>query len=729
MYVNTALKYMLKGKVPVIFVIFFSLCALPYLVLDTSAAIAVGTETARNDEILHAHEEGLPCTGECLTQAQYTEAEWLGGKDGVSIATQHETPISKAPGIVTVITAEEIKNLGYRTFAEILRTVPGFELLKSGAYGEQNIATRGLKGAEKVRVMINGHLVNNPLTSEAFSQFDDFPVGNIKKIEIIRGPGSALYGENAFLAVINIITFKAEDVDGVKLNSGYGSFDTKEGSIVFGKIYGNIGISGMVHWRETDGFDGIVESDLESRFDPAHSVAPGSVQDWRQEYGMNLKTTYKDFYTEVLYNHNRRGPFIGPQYILDDGSSDIKDNYFFVETGYKKTFEEIFTLRPRVYYDQSERRLFIQSFPDGTTLPLGATSYTYPDGTEAISNWAVKTTGAEIPVDYALFEGNILTVGTEYRLMNLTNLSTYANLNTITLEPLDSLQDFTDTRPFAEDHTRRVLSVYLQDTWDIIDTLNLTLGVRNDSYSDFGGAISPRAGLTWSFLDNASLKVLYGEAFRAPGFREMYTTNQPAVQGNPDLKPETISTYEIGVDYKFNTYVSSRVNYFYNDIKDLIALRVLSSAARTSQFENTGNARIQGVETETKVDISPGNYVFMNYTFQHPEDEQGDELPFTAQHHGNFGVNVHYWKYMNTNLNTFVSGTRPREETDTRDDLPGYALLNLSVIGKEFFKTMEIQGTVFNLLNKNYSDPGPTLIPDDFPRPGRTFWVGLSYQF
>ena len=87
------------------------------------------------------------------------------------------------------------------------------------------------------------------------------------------------------------------------------------------------------------------------------------------------------------------------------------------------------------------------------------------------------------------------------------------------------------------------------------------------------------------------------------------------------------------------------------------------------------------------------------------------------------------WKYINTNLSTFVSGRRSREEGDNRDDLPAYALPNLSVIGKEFFKTMEIQGTVFNLLDKDYSDPGPTSIPGDLPRPERTFFVGLSYQF
>jgi iron complex outermembrane receptor protein len=209
----------------------------------------------------------------------------------------------------------------------------------------------------------------------------------------------------------------------------------------------------------------------------------------------------------------------------------------------------------------------------------------------------------------------------------------------------------------------------------------------------------------------------------------MFITNQPAIEGNEDLDPETIRTYEVGLSYQFNKHITSSINYFYNDIEDLIVLRILPTTQGTSRFENFGDAHIQGIEMETKVDITKGNYVFMNYTFQNPEDNRGNDLPFVAQHYGNFGVNVHYWKYINTNLSTFVSGTRSREQDDPRDDLPAYALLNLSIIAKEFFKTMEIQGTVFNLLDKDYSDPGPESIPEDFPRPGRTFFVGLSYQF
>ncbi|TVL99982.1 MAG: hypothetical protein CV087_15780 [Candidatus Brocadia sp. WS118] len=737
-------------------ILFLNLFQLWFLFSNLSETFAEGTDTSsititeatQSTGTLSDKKDKHPQDMEvALAEEIAAEAIWFGLKEEVTIATRLETPVSKAPSIVTVITAEEIKNLGYRTFVEILRTVPGFEILKTASFGETMPAVRGLANsiyANRIRVMLDGHFVNDPLTGGALTEFDDFPVENIKKIEIIRGPGSALYGENAFSAVIEIITKDAKDIDGVKISSGYGSFDTYEENIIFGKVLGKIEISGMLHYRQTSGFNGIIESDSQTNLDnalsplgfSAASQAPGSVHDGRQEYDMHLKVAYSDFWFQGWYSNKNFDPFVGPQYALADGSS-IEDNHVFGEVGYRKSIDEKFTIKPRIYYDQIDADNFVKALPDGTTLPLDINGdgipdifNTFPDGFIGDAKVSEKIVGTEIPFDYKLFDENTLTLGLEYRLINQTNVEFFTNFDPATLSPLPSIQDVSDDYPFIKEVTRRIWAVYLQDTWDITDTLNLTLGVRHDQYSDFGGATSPRSGLTWAFMKNASLKVLYGEAFRAPNFIEMFTKNQPAILGNEDLDPEKIKTYEVGLSYQFNKHVTSSINYFYNDIEDLIVLHSLPPPNQnTSQYENAGNAHVQGIEMETKVNIVKDNYIFMNYTFQNPEDNHGNDLPFVAQHYGNFGVNVHYPKYINTNLSTFVSGSRSREDDDPRDDLSAYALLNLSVIAKEFFKTLEIQGTVFNLLDKDYSDPGPTVIPDDLPRPGRTFFAGLSYQF
>lgn len=494
-----------------------------FLSFHSSEVLAEGTvtssieirETIQSTETLSDNKkEHTNNRKSSLEEGISTEAIWFGLEEEVSIATRHETPIGRAPGVVTVITAEEIKNLGYRTFVEILRTVPGFEILKTGDLGEVFPAVRGFAGPEKIRVMLNGHFVNSPRTGSAFQLFDDFPVENIKRIEIIRGPGSAVYGENAFLAVINIITMDAKDIDGIKISGGYGSYDTEEGNIVFGKTYGGIDISGMAHYRRTDGFDGVVESDIVTQIDnalsplsfPPASQAPGSVEDWRQEYDLNMKVAYKGFYVAGLYINKKMGPFIGPQFALADESS-IEQNYVFGEVGYKNTFDEKFTIRPRLYYDQFDRNSYIEALPENTHVPLDTDGdgnidkiNTYPGGLIGNAYIREKIVGTEIPFDYELFDGNLITLGFEYRLSNQTNPHFFTTYNPQTLDPLDSLQDVADTYPFIEDATRRLWSVYLQDAWDITDTINLTLGVRQDEYSDFGSATSPRGGLTWVFI-------------------------------------------------------------------------------------------------------------------------------------------------------------------------------------------------------------------------------------
>lgn len=677
------------------------------------------TETLSNNKEKHTHE-----TEVALAEEIATEAVWFGSGEEVTIATRRETPVNKAPSIVTVITDEEIKNLGYRTLIEVLMTIPGFEIRKEPGTGVVEPIVRGVEGSNKVKVMLNGHTVNTTTTGSAFGRFDDFPVESIKKLEILRGPGSAIYGENAFLAVINIITLDAGDIDGMRISSGYGSFDTYEENAVFGKAVGKVSISGLAHYRQTSGFDGVVEKDAQSELDQifgsSASLAPGSVHDGRQEFSLNLKATYEDFWFQGWYSNKNREPFIGGGLALND-ESDIENNYVFAEIGYKKTLEERFTLKPRIYYDQFDSNSTFESNPENTVLP----PYTYPDGLIYVVKGIERIVGTEIPLDVKLFDGNVLTLGMEYRLINQSNNYFLANFDPVTgaPNPNNEIQDYSDSSLFLPDITRRVLSLYLQNTWDITDTLNVTLGVRHDRYNDFGETTSPRCGLTWAFMKDASLKLLYGEAFRAPTFYEMF---QIAL-GNEDLDPEKIKTYEVELNYKFNKYVTSSINYFYNTIEDLIS--VDRNAPRPRHYENLTDAHVQGFEMNTRIDISKGNYVFMNYTFKNPEDEDGNDLPLVAQHTGNFGVNVNCCEYINTNLSTFVSGSRSRIDTDTREDLPAYALLNLSLIGKKFFKTMEVYGTVFNILDKDYSDPAPPSVPDDLPRPERTFFVGMSYQF
>jgi outer membrane cobalamin receptor len=156
-------------------------------------------------------------------------------------ALKKPSSVLKSPSIMSVISARQIKQMGFRTLVDVLKIVPGF-YISMDETGEREIAVRGVldDASQKVKVLIDGHSINDVWRGGAMWNFDDLPVENIKRIEIIRGPGSALYGQNAFLAVVNIITKDTDDIDGIQLTASGGSFDTQNYNILFGKEYGDL---------------------------------------------------------------------------------------------------------------------------------------------------------------------------------------------------------------------------------------------------------------------------------------------------------------------------------------------------------------------------------------------------------------------------------------------------------------------------------------------------------
>ena len=138
-----------------------------------------------------------------------------------------------------------------------------------------------------------------------------------------------------------------------------------------------------------------------------------------------------------------------------------------------------------------------------------------------------------------------------------------------------------------------------------------------------------------------------------------------------------------------------------------------------------------GVEAEIRASFGSDNYAYANYTFQDAEEtrdrNRSADVPI---HKANLGINVGFWKYANAHLHTFISGPRPREDGDTRRDLPSHALVNLTLIGKNFMDNFEIRGSVFNLFGHGYDDPSPKeTVPTDYPQPRRSFVVELRYEF
>ena len=282
-----------------------------------------------------------------------------------------------------------------------------------------------------------------------------------------------------------------------------------------------------------------------------------------------------------------------------------------------------------------------------------------------------------------------------------------------------------------KDATRQIFATYLQDEWQLLEQLNLTVGLRYDHYSDFGDTVNPRVGLVWSFLENADLKLLYGQAFRAPNFQELYNINNPVVVGNPNLKPERIETYEAGLAWRLNRFFAANLNYFFSTINDQIGWNTATTPAVNA---NIGKSETQGIEMGISGAYETDLYWKLSYAWQDPRDAITDErLPYVPSHRASGSINYAPIKYLNMHTDVLWTGPRPREKGDSRPEMPDYTTVDLAVTLKNFFNTLEIQATIRNLFDQRYKDPDTSgaqiKIPGDFPREGISGFVTASYKF
>jgi len=347
-----------------------------------------------------------------------------------------------------------------------------------------------------------------------------------------------------------------------------------------------------------------------------------------------------------------------------------------------------------------------------------------------------RRTGAEAQATYEIVDANTIVGGIIYEGQEVYDTANKANyMPTSTPDvyiPLPSVQDWPDKYVFPT-KKRNVWAVYVEDIWDIMEDLRLTIGGRYDHYSDFGGEISPRVGINWEFARNLNTKFLYGRAFRAPSFMELYA----GTRGNPNLKPETEDSYELSLGAQFFPF-TGQVTVFYKDAKDYIVGEITGSPP-SGKYMNVGERTSQGVTLQMKYDLGRGTYLGMNYTHlsvKGAASSSGQETtPFFWEpaRLGTLKANVRLNRYLNLNTYLLYRGGWTRTEDDTRDDPGDYVTVNATLIAKNFLKELkglEVRGSVLNLFNKQYTDPSsPGTLPDDLPMPGINFFVELRYTF
>lgn len=667
--------------------------------------------------------------------------ELYGNEDVISIATGSVQPISKAPAVATVITAEDIKEMGATDIDEALESVPGLHVSRR-ARGYLPIYTfRGIYSTEnpQVLMLVNGISINNLFVGDRGQVWGGMPVENISRIEVIRGPGSAVYGADAFSGVINVITKQANEIDGFDAGSRLGSYETHDIWTQYGGKFGGFDVALSAEFRDTEGHDEDVLADAATI--QGTSLAPGSVNtgtqnldlradisrgNWRARSGLQQR---KDFETGA-----------GVAEALDT-NGELESNRFNADLTYHNPeFTKSWDVKAQISYFDTSQEVSddLKLFPDNSFLPGPVPIGPYPNGIIGNPEVWEKHTRYSLTGLFSGFNNHSIRTGIGYTHQEIDKVKEEKNFgldgNGNPILPGSPPVDVSDSdAAFLPEKHRNNSFAFIQDVWNFAKDWELTAGLRYDDYNDFGDTWNPRLALVWSARHDLTAKLLYGQAFRAPSFAEFYNQNNPVALGNDQLDPEEMETLELAFDYHPQDHLRFGLNLFTYKWDDIIQFTPDPIGTLTAQ--NIGEQEGYGAEIEFDWKVNRDLNVLSNYAYQHSEDNATDENAGNAPQH-QFYIRAP-WEFMpNWSIAPQYNYVMDRDRVggDTRSNVDDYGIFDLTLRSKAFSSYFEVAVSARNLFNKRAYEPSQSgvfgaAIPDDLPLARRSIWGELRFNY
>jgi outer membrane receptor for ferrienterochelin and colicins len=625
----------------------------------------------------------------------------------VYAASKIEQKTTEAPSSVSIVTADEVKKYGYRTLADLLASVQGFYVSYDRNYDFLGVSGVSLGDFnDRILLLVDGHRVNNNFNDGAAIGTDFIlDLDLVDRVEIIRGPGSALYGDNAFFGVINVVTRQGRQLDGVEASGEYSSFDTYKMRATFGKLFTN-GVEVMLSGTY---YDSAGQSRLSYKeFDtPIQNNGVAQNMDGDSSGSFFGSVGYGDLKLEGAFDHRvKTNPTA--QYDLttfDDPRLRTIDDRGYGALKFAHSFPGVVDVTAQVYYDTYSHQIgYPQSLVAGTNVVFSQ----FSSETDSGQWW-----GTELQLNKTLWDRVVLTLGGEYRDDFLQDSSVVVQNN-----------------PGEGSHTRtnrQNYGVYFQGDFAVRTNLHLDGGVRYDQYGHFEPAYDPRVALIYDPFAQSTIKAIYGTAFRAPSFYELSTSDQ-------ELKPEKITSYELVYEQGIGRHLRSSLSGFYNQMDNLL---VFSSGSFTNF-----NADTAGMELALEGSWASGIRGRASYSFQDTRNTTvGWQMPDSPNNLFKFDLSAPLWKdkifagvefqYTSDRLslhNTTDPGGQP--VTVQGVTAGGYGIVNLTLFSRNLIKNLEFSATVYNLLNRQYSDPASDFhVQDTIAQDGRSFRLKLTYRF
>jgi outer membrane receptor protein involved in Fe transport len=641
----------------------------------------------------------------------------------VEVASKSLETVFDAPSSVTVYTRQELLNMGLTSVEQLLNFVPGFsatrELVFNAGYA---VAARGIttpQASYNVLFMIDGQRLNNDVSGGALTRNFHIPLSNVKQVEVIRGPGSALYGTSAFSGVVNIVTHTG--INDIFVSAG--NLASREAYVNFSKQFDSGHFSGFTRYFEDNG-DKIYQNILEPEAMTSDPINGNDIY---------LSSKYNGL--SFIFRHSQRNR---NEFAFLTESLEGIEKYFTehqsIKLGYQLYKTEDFSLDIDFQYMQTRsKNIFItalvDNFPDN--IDNSVFNHLLEGRNSKESEWLVN-----LEARYAFTDKHNLVAGLQFRkprteyAYNLYNYDVTGYTQAFAIPPQTNNFNYTgipynDTE-FEPAMSRQILGAYVQDKYEFNDKWAMTLGLRYDRYSELGSTTNPRAALVYAPTEKTKFKWLYGQAFRAPSLRQSFTYIPEL--GNPDLKSETIKTMELAWLQQFDK-AQTTLTYFYSRAKNRIDTTLITteSGELARQFNNLpGVQNTAGWEFELSSKLTQNWSLRNAYTYMAKIDEQPQRFP---EQTFSMSLNYHYNKW-NVNLSGFYHDTTQHPIAENKIKLLDDYWVWHSAMRYTLTPQLTIVGRIHNLLDETYYNSTKfAVITDGVLNRGRTYSLGIEWLF
>ena len=624
--------------------------------------------------------------------------------ESIYAASRHPQKVTEAPASITVITSDKIQKYGYRTLAEVLRSVRGFFVTYDRNYNY--LGVRGLNRpgdyGSRVLLLIDGHRVNDNVFDSAFTG-TEFPLDLdlIDRIEVIRGPNTSLYVASAFLGVVNVVSKSGRMVGSPEVSTEAGSFRSYKGRVSYGDTFHN-GLDMLLSgsYYTNPGQHRLYFPQFDN---PAtnHGVAVNADDDQSQQLFGNF--LYRNFKLQALYGSREKGvPTASYDTNFNDSRTRTTDIRSYLDLQYERKLSATTDFMGRLYFDQYEYH-GVNAYFDP------ATAATYLNEDLSRGKWA----GVELSATRKVLEKHRFSVGAEFRRNFVQEGLNY------------------DRSPFIVYSVSRnnssIAALYSQGEVEVRSNLLLNLGLHYDHYSTFGGTLNPRAGLLYRPLEQTTLKFLYAQAFRPPNDFELYYSSSTNL-ANPDLQPETARTMGLVVEQYFRRRTRLTATGYYYPLRRLITEQN-DPATGKAVFQNSGSVNMLGVEFELARTWARDVETGVQYSFQDLRNQHDSAaLSNVPKHLGGLKLSVPLLGrklFASTEVN-YVS----RRRTLAGNYVPAYFFPNFTLFSENLKQHWKISASLYNAFNSMYGDPGaPEHRQDILWQDGRTFRLKATYSF